>query len=62
MISKGGPLIRVKLADLPAGGFGLFGAGLLDTHFSANGRHSSALGRVVRTLPCATDARRSRSA
>jgi cyanophycinase len=32
------------LADLPAGGFGLFGAGLLDTHFSANGR----LGRAVR--------------
>jgi cyanophycinase len=32
------------LADLPAGGFGLFGHGLLDTHFSANGR----LGRAVR--------------
>jgi len=32
------------LADLPAGGFGLFGDGLLDTHFSANGR----LGRAVR--------------
>ncbi|HZE31476.1 MAG TPA: cyanophycinase [Actinoallomurus sp.] len=32
------------LGDLPAGGFGLFGAGLLDTHFSANGR----LGRAVR--------------
>lgn len=32
------------LADLPAGGLGLFGAGLLDTHFSANGR----LGRAVR--------------
>ena len=32
------------LGELPAGGFGLFGAGLLDTHFSANGR----LGRAVR--------------
>jgi cyanophycinase len=32
------------LADLPSGGFGLFGEGLLDTHFSANGR----LGRAVR--------------
>jgi cyanophycinase len=32
------------LADLPAGGFGLFRAGLVDTHFSANGR----LGRAVR--------------
>jgi cyanophycinase len=32
------------LADLPAGGFGLFGDGLIDTHFSANGR----LGRAVR--------------
>lgn len=32
------------LADLPAGGFGFFRDGLLDTHFSANGR----LGRAVR--------------
>lgn len=32
------------LADLPAGGFGLFADGLIDTHFSANGR----LGRAVR--------------
>ncbi|WP_285624423.1 cyanophycinase [Actinoallomurus iriomotensis] len=32
------------LADLPAGGFGLFTDGLIDTHFSANGR----LGRAVR--------------
>ncbi len=32
------------LADLPAGGFGLFRDGLIDTHFSANGR----LGRAVR--------------
>jgi cyanophycinase len=32
------------LADLPAGGFGLFADGLVDTHFSANGR----LGRAVR--------------
>ncbi|MDN3356268.1 cyanophycinase [Actinomadura sp. DC4] len=32
------------LADLPAGGFGLFTDGLIDTHFSADGR----LGRAVR--------------
>jgi cyanophycinase len=32
------------LADLPAGGFGFFRDGLIDTHFSANGR----LGRAVR--------------
>ncbi|MCW2861885.1 MAG: hypothetical protein JWP48_3593 [Actinoallomurus sp.] len=32
------------LAYLPAGGFGLFHDGLIDTHFSANGR----LGRAVR--------------
>ena len=32
------------LADAPAGGFGFFREGLLDTHFSANGR----LGRAVR--------------
>lgn len=32
------------LADLPAGGFGFFHDGLIDTHFSANGR----LGRAVR--------------
>ena len=32
------------LADLPAGGLGLFDDGLIDTHFSANGR----LGRAVR--------------
>jgi len=32
------------LAELPAGGFGLFSAGLIDTHFSAYGR----LGRAVR--------------
>jgi cyanophycinase len=32
------------LAHLPAGGFGLFRDGLVDTHFSANGR----LGRAVR--------------
>ena len=32
------------LAGLPAGGFGLFRDGLVDTHFSANGR----LGRAVR--------------
>lgn len=32
------------LADLPKGGFGLFTDGLIDTHFSANGR----LGRAVR--------------
>jgi cyanophycinase len=32
------------LADLPAGGFGLFRDGLLDTHFSVKGR----LGRAVR--------------
>jgi cyanophycinase len=32
------------LAGLPTGGFGLFADGLIDTHFSANGR----LGRAVR--------------
>lgn len=32
------------LADLPAGGFGFFRDGLIDTHFSANGR----LGRAIR--------------
>jgi cyanophycinase len=32
------------LAELPAGGFGLFADGLIDTHFSAKGR----LGRAVR--------------
>jgi cyanophycinase len=35
---------ETALADLPAGGFGLFRDGLIDTHFSANGR----LGRAVR--------------